>query len=89
MYHLYILKSEKTGKYYIGQTRNLEDRVARHNLGKSISTRSGVPWVLVFQKEFSTRSKAILAEKWVKAMKSKNVTEDIIRGEIDLENVVG
>lgn len=89
MYYLYILKSERTGKYYIGQTANIEDRIARHNLGKSISTRSGVPWVLVFQKEFSTRSNAILAEKWVKAMKSKKVIMDIIRGDIDLDSAVG
>lgn len=89
MYYLYILKSEKSGKYYVGQTSNLEDRVLRHNSGKSISTRSGVPWILVFQKEYSTRSKAILAEKWVKRMKSKKLIMDIIKEEIDLDRVVG
>ncbi|WP_415831470.1 GIY-YIG nuclease family protein, partial [Flavobacterium terrigena] len=32
------------GKYYIGQTNNMEDRLRRHNSGYSLSTKNGIPW---------------------------------------------
>ena len=41
MFHVYILLSEKTGKFYIGSTGNLEDRLSRHTTGRSKATFSG------------------------------------------------
>ncbi len=38
---MYILQSEKTGKFYIGSTGNLEDRLIRHYKGRSIATKQG------------------------------------------------
>ena len=70
MYHLYILLSEKTGKYYIGSTGNLEDRLIRHNSGRSNATKSGIPWKLKYKEEFTTRSEAIKRELEVKSWKS-------------------
>jgi len=31
MHFVYILQSEKTGKYYVGQTEDVQARLARHN----------------------------------------------------------
>ncbi|MBX3178125.1 MAG: GIY-YIG nuclease family protein [Candidatus Hydrogenedentes bacterium] len=31
MYYVYVLRSESTGKIYIGQTSHLEKRLAQHN----------------------------------------------------------
>ncbi|MCK4905920.1 MAG: GIY-YIG nuclease family protein [Spirochaetes bacterium] len=30
-YFLYILQSESTGRFYVGQTQNLEQRIKQHN----------------------------------------------------------
>ena len=71
MYHVYVLKSQSTGKRYIGHTGDLERRLAehndpQHNKLKHTSRRKG-PWVLVHSEEFQTRSEAMKREKWFKS----------------------
>ena len=44
MFFTYILESTSTGRFYIGQTSDLEARLGRHNAGKNRSTKSGIPW---------------------------------------------
>ena len=70
MFHLYILLSEKTNKFYIGSTGNLDDRFIRHNNGRSKSTKTGIPWKLLYTEEFETRSEAIKREMELKSWKS-------------------
>ena len=70
MFHVYILLSEKTGKFYIGSTGNLEDRLSRHTTGRSKATFAGRPWKLVWTEEFETRSVAYKMEMEIKAGKS-------------------
>ena len=60
---LYILQSSKSGKLYIGQTENIEDRLNRHNKGYSKSTKFGIPWELIYTEEYATRSEAMKREK--------------------------
>ncbi len=69
MFYVYILLSEKTGKFYIGSTGDLEDRLFRHNSGWSKSTKSGRPWQLVYSETFSTRSEAMNVRKKSKVEK--------------------
>ncbi len=57
---VYILYSEKSSKYYVGQTANIKKRLERHNSGIVPSTKNGVPWVLVLQLEVSSRSEAMI-----------------------------
>ncbi len=44
MYHLYILRSESTGRYYVGQTIDLGARLAYHNANYSESLKNRRPW---------------------------------------------
>ena len=59
-------------KFYIGHTANLEDRLNRHNEGRSKYTKHGVPWVVVYSKTFETRSEAYQHETYIKKQKSKD-----------------
>jgi len=34
-YWVYILEDEISGRYYIGQTADLDERIERHNAGRS------------------------------------------------------
>ncbi|MEW6702168.1 MAG: GIY-YIG nuclease family protein [Bacteroidota bacterium] len=77
-YFVYILQSQKNSKYYIGQTNDLEKRISQHNAGYSISTKNGVPWILVFQKSFESRTEAMQYEKKLKSYKSHNYILEII-----------
>jgi putative endonuclease len=78
-YYIYILQSEKNGKYYIGSTNNLEDRLKRHNDGRSRYTKSGIPWELLYREEHVDRSSALKREKQIKRQKSKESIKALVR----------
>jgi putative endonuclease len=58
MMYVYVLRSEFDGEYYIGQTQNLENRLALHNRGKVKSTRLRRPLKLVGYEVLPTRETA-------------------------------
>lgn len=68
MYHVYVLKSEKTDHLYKGHTQNLAIRLQEHNAGKTRSTRSGVPWRLVHSEVCATRAEAVAREQYFKTL---------------------
>lgn len=61
-YFVYVLQSLKDRRLYIGSTNNIERRVREHNSGKSKSTRSRKPFVLIYAEEYPTRSDAARRE---------------------------
>lgn len=69
MWIVYILQSEKFGRYYIGHTANLEKRILDHNSGKTRSTKGYAPYSLVYKEEFSTKSEAYKREMQIKRYK--------------------
>lgn len=58
---LYLLKSLKDGKHYLGQTNDIKNRLEEHNDGKVISTKSRRPFILVGYEEYKNRNEA----RWV------------------------
>ena len=68
---VYILFSEKSSRYYVGQTSNIENRLKRHNQGNVKSTKYGIPWRLVLQIEVKTRFEAIVLENKIKKRGAK------------------
>ncbi|MCB0713373.1 MAG: GIY-YIG nuclease family protein [Ignavibacteriae bacterium] len=78
MFSVYILQSESTGTYYVGQTQDVHKRLLRHNAGGSPSTRAARPWTLKYHKEFTTRSEAVKAERYIKRQKSHQFIQKVI-----------
>jgi len=78
MFITYILFSEKSDMYYVGSTGNLDDRIKRHNTGRSTFTKRGIPWKIVYQKKYQTKSEAYQAELYIKSQKSRKYIEDLI-----------
>ena len=78
-FHVYIIQSEYDGSYYVGSTNNLEDRIERHNQGRSKYTKPKRPWQLVYCEEFPSRSKAQKRENEIKKRKSKDFIENLVR----------
>ena len=66
MYYVYLLKSEKDGRAYIGFTANLRRRFEEHNSGASIATRNKRPWKLIYYEAYLTASLAMRREKQLK-----------------------
>lgn len=78
MYHVYILKSLKDERYYIGQTDNLEKRLLQHKGGRVKSTRFRRPFVLVKKETFAARGEARKRENYLKKLKGGNEFKKII-----------
>ena len=72
LYYTYILRST-FGKYYIGQTSNLTERLNRHNSGRSRFTKSRGPWELAYSETFNMREEAIRREQELKRRHSRGL----------------
>lgn len=77
-YYTYIIQSQKNGKYYIGSSENPEVRLQQHNWSRTPSTKSGMPWKLVYIEEYMTRSEAVKREYAIKKKKSRKYIEYLI-----------
>ena len=78
-YFVYIIESFKDGSYYVGSTQDLSERIERHNQGRSKYTKDKRPWNLIYHEEHPDRSSAIHREKEIKARKSKEYIERLVR----------
>ena len=78
-YFVYIIQSEKDGRYYIGSTQNLEERLDRHNQGRSKFTKGRGPWELVYSEDHPNRASAVKRENEIKNRKKKLYIERLIR----------
>lgn len=78
MYYCYILKSLKTGQYYVGSSENFENRLQLHNSGKVKSTKSNRPWEIVYFQNFQTIKEAYFWELQIKGWKSRKAVERLI-----------
>lgn len=63
MAFVYILRSLKDSKKYIGSTINLEQRLKQHNSGQVMSTKQRRPLKLIGYQYFETIEEAALFEK--------------------------
>jgi putative endonuclease len=64
---VYVLRSESSGKLYVGQTKDLATRILQHNQGLSPYTKGRGPWKLAYFEQFKTRSEAVLRERFFKS----------------------
>lgn len=71
MQTVYVLRSDKDGKLYIGCTSNLAKRILQHNNGNVVSTKSRGPLKLVYFEVFEDKYKAFFSEKFYKTAKGK------------------
>ncbi len=79
MSYLYILKSERNSKYYIGSTNNYKRRVKQHNAGNVNFTRGIRPLKLVLVQKYPNIEKARLIERKLKALKRKDYIDKIVK----------
>ncbi len=71
MHYVYVLKSNKDNKLYIGCTENIENRLRMHNLGRVRSTKSRAPFELLYLEEYSNKYEAFYKERYYKTAKGK------------------
>jgi putative endonuclease len=79
MSFVYILQSEKSGRYYIGSSEDPQKRLIEHNSGKTVSTKNKGPWMLRLSQRYPTLLEARRVEKKLKKFKSRKILEQIIK----------
>jgi putative endonuclease len=80
MFCIYVLKSQRNRKRYIGSSSKLaKDRTAEHNTGANSFTSQNRPWVLIYQETFATKNEALRREKFLKSGQGRKWLDENIR----------
>ena len=82
MSYVYILISEKNGRYYIGCTNDINLRLKTHNAGKVFSTKHFCPWKLIYHETYKTLSEARKRESQIKSWKKRSAIEKLIHAAV-------
>ncbi|HEY5603645.1 MAG TPA: GIY-YIG nuclease family protein [Gammaproteobacteria bacterium] len=78
-YYIYVLLSNKTGKWYTGYTHNLRKRFDEHNAGFCKSTKHGCPWKLIYYEACLFKEDAIAREKYLKSGMGKRYLKNRLK----------
>ena len=65
---------------YVGYTKNLKERLHKHNSGKGAKFTRGRKWTLVYKEKFKSKKEAISREYYIKynrALRNKIKNEHI------------
>ena len=74
MFCIYVLKSQKNNKKYVGlTTKNVFLRLQEHNHGTNQWTRNNRPFSLVYYEEYTDESFAKKREKFFKSGNGREV----------------
>ena len=71
-FYVYMLKSVGPNSVtYVGYTSNLKKRIGLHNSGKGAKFTRGRKWLLIYKKQFNSKSMALKEEYKLKKNYSK------------------
>lgn len=73
MCYVYAIESINTGRIYIGQTKDINNRLRLHNNGQVKSTSKDNPWKVIALEKFDTREQARWCEKKIKESRGKRI----------------
>ena len=82
MYTVYVLKSLRDGRRYIGYISDIERRVQEHNAGETESTRFRRPFELIYTETYRTKDEATSREKFFKSGKGREELKTILTGAV-------
>ncbi len=81
-FYVYVLRSQTTGKTYVGHTSNLQYRLQQHNDPQCSLTlhtkRNRGPWKLVYHEEYKTRAEAMRRERFLKSGHGRDFIKRVI-----------
>jgi putative endonuclease len=75
---VYILQSENKQHFYIGSSKDIEQRLIKHNAGSSKSTRPYRPWRIIYTETYASKELAMKREYFLKSTRGFLVKKMII-----------
>lgn len=82
-YGVYILFSEKDKHLYVGQSNDIDKRLARHNAGQVNATKYRRPLVCIHREHFETRSEAMKRESFLKSLWGARTKKKILNNYLE------
>jgi len=76
--YVYIIKSKKNNRLYIGSTDDIALRLRQHNMGNVKSTKAYMPWELIKCEEHQDKTIALKREKFFKSGKGRRVLKNLL-----------
>jgi putative endonuclease len=77
-YYVYVLRSLKDQRFYIGSTKDLKASLSRHNRGFVNATKSRLPIDLVFYEAYRNKFDALRREDYLKTAKGKTTLKKLL-----------
>ncbi|HIM32817.1 MAG TPA: GIY-YIG nuclease family protein [Pelagibacteraceae bacterium] len=67
-YFVYVIGSLKNSrpKTYVGWTKDLNERLRKHNSGKGAKSTKGRKWKIIYHEIFNSKEKALKREYYLK-----------------------
>ena len=79
MAYVYVLKSLRNGKLYVGSTDLLpEERLKKHNYGSNKFTKRNGPFELVRQESYADKTEARKRESFLKSGAGRKFLDEIL-----------
>lgn len=78
-YYVYVLQSLKTDWIYVGSTSDLRKRFKSHNDGENVSTKSYIPFKLIFYEAYLSKKDALRREEYFKTTKGKTTLRMMLK----------
>lgn len=83
MYHVYAIYNKVSDKIYIGQTKDLDQRMIYHNTKEfknSYTSRIAGEWKLIYKEGLPDRSSALRREKELKSFRGREFIRKLLSG---------
>ena len=82
MYHVYVLKSVRARKSYVGVTDDIKRRLKEHNSGKMRFTKRYKPWELLHSEEYQNLKEAGRREHYLKSGVGRRFLKKLFKDKI-------
>ena len=78
-HYVYVLRSQKDGKFYVGYTKNVQKRLEQHNSGQVRSTKERRAMKLIYWEGCIDQQDATRREKYLKTAWGKRYIKGRVR----------
>ncbi|MBI2122482.1 MAG: GIY-YIG nuclease family protein [Candidatus Sungbacteria bacterium] len=79
MYFVYILLSSKDGRTYTGYTKDLNNRLQKHNNGEVKATKYRRPLKILLSEKFTNSQEAKKRELWWKSSSGRKKLKEFFK----------
>ena len=84
-FFVYVLRSQKDRKFYIGLSNAVERRYLQHQSGMNASTYRRRPFTLIYYEAFVCKQDAKRRERYFKTSKGKTTLKQMLRNYLKLD----